>query len=441
MQDQLYMKVLFCLSENGFSLDELVIKVKELFAREGMAGLIRFILKLLDESLSVKLRQGNIKLPCCCKEDPCYDFHDYRKRRFRTSVGVVHIEWRRFRCRKCNKTVIPLKEYLGISKYQSKTSELEKIIAEVVSDQSYRRTSSHLNIIGEIPVPRSTAHRWVMESDCDELRFDSNTVDCLFVDGTGYKRRPDKESSNRGELRVVLGVRNDGYVYPFGVWSGSTWKEIGKELRKKKLHDGPLANVLISDGEPGLSEGLADLIADHQRCHWHAIRDMKYMMWSDKADKKESYDMQSRLAGIIGIELPEEDFKKVSEDDKKHLSSSVKQAEKKLDELVSELTVKGYSKAANYVENAKDKLFTYVRFFLKYGLVSKRTSSFIERIMREIGRRLKRIAFGWSQNGAAKMARIIIKRITSEHEWKLYWDKRLNIKENVLLTFQGVYTK
>ena len=437
MQEQLYMKVLFCLPEEGFSLDELVIKTKELFEREGMSAFIRFILMFLDESLSIKLREGNFSLPCSCK-DSCYVFHGYRKRRFRTSAGLVEIEWRRFRCKKCNKTIIPLQDFLGIDKYQSKTPELEKMFTEVVSEQSYRRTSSHFNIIGEIPIPKSTAHRWVMESDCDELRINGDTVDCLFVDGTGYKRRPAEDSNNRGELRVALGVRKDGYVFPFGAWSGSSWKEIGKELRMKKLHDGPLANVLISDGEPGLAEGLADLIDEQQRCHWHTVRDLKYMMWSDEANKKESCDMQSRLAGIIGIELPEEDFKKVSEDDKKHLSSSVKDAEQKLETLVSELTKKGYSKAANYVKNAKDKLFTYVRFFLKYGLVSKRTSSFIERIMREIGRRIKKIAFGWSQEGAAKMARIIIKRITSEYEWKKYWERRLNIKDNVFLLFKGV---
>lgn len=37
--------------------------------------------------------------------------------------------------------------------------------------------------------------------------------------------------------------------------------------------------------------------------------------------------------------------------------------------------------------------------------------------MREIARRLKRIAFGWSPKRAAKMTRIILKRFTSAGEW------------------------
>jgi hypothetical protein len=79
-----------------------------------------------------------------------------------------------------------------------------------------------------------------------------------------------------------------------------------------------------------------------------------------------------------------------------------------------------------------------VRWWLKSGLVMPRASSMIERLMRELGRRLKRIAFGWSECGAAKMARIIIKRITSAGEWTAYWHARLRITGNVTLTLNRI---
>ena len=62
-------------------------------------------------------------------------------------------------------------------------------------------------------------------------------------------------------------------------------------------------------------------------------------------------------------------------------------------------------------------------------------------MFREIGRRLKKIAFGWSEQGAAKMARIIIKRIASAGEWEQYWRKRLRIEDNVMLIYRGVRAK
>jgi len=119
----------------------------------------------------------------CCS-NPQYEHHDLSDRRFRTSVGKVIIRWHRLKCTNCGKTVIPLREFLGLELYQSKTSELEKPVAEVVSEQSYRRSSNHLESIGSTPVPKSTAHRWVVQSECDRIDTGQETFDLLLADRT-----------------------------------------------------------------------------------------------------------------------------------------------------------------------------------------------------------------------------------------------------------------
>jgi hypothetical protein len=279
-----------------------------------------------------------------------------------------------------------------------------------------------------------------MESNCDELKTDGKVVDVLFADGTGYKRRPDPAAgqNNRGEVRVAMGVRSDGTVVPFGAWSGKSWEEIGRAIRDKTVEVSPAAKVLVSDGEAALAEGLAHVANAEQRSHWHAVRDLDWTMWKDDAPKSERRAMQTRLAGILGIELPADDFRHVPDEHKARIEQRTRDAEDKIDELIGELSGKGYTEAATYVRNAKDRLFTYVRFWLATGLISPRASSMIERMMREIGRRLKRIAFGWSERGAAKMARIIIKRITTAGEWDAYWKQRLRIIGNVVLIYRGV---
>ena len=69
----------------------------------------------------------------------------------------------------------------------------------------------------------------------------------------------------------------------------------------------------------------------------------------------------------------------------------------------------------------------------------------IERLMREIGRRLKKIAFGWSESGAAKMARMVIARILNPTGWREHWESRRRIVGDAIIVFQGVevitYTK
>jgi hypothetical protein len=441
MKRTIALEVASALSEKGFSLDELVFRAQELFEKEGIAGFVALLLELVDEGLNVELVQGKAQWkPKACCEDPCYEHSRRAPRRFRTSVGVVRLQWRRLRCTRCGKTVVPLREFLGLKPYQSKSAELERTVLEVVSEQNYRRTSRHLDVIGMIPVPKSTAHRWVMESNCDEIDVDGKVVDVLVADGTGYKRRPEPEKgkNNRGKLRIALGVASDGTVVPFGAWADKNWTEIGNEMRQATRRISPKAKILVSDGELGLAEGLAEIANEQQRSHWHLTRDLGVYLWRDDARASDRKEMPRRLAGILGVELPREDFQEVKSRDKARLEKTTEEAENKIDELIEELKMKGYGEAATYVSRAAHNLFAYVRLWLKYGLVSPRASSMIERMMRELGRRIKKIAHGWKERGVAKMARLIIKRITTANEWEKYWYKRLRITGNVALSLRAV---
>ena len=136
--------------------------------------------------------------------------------------------------------------------------------------------------------------------------------------------------------------------------------------------------------------------------------------------------------------MPEDDFEKVSPADKAALAKAVTDAEEKVETLWKHLMVKGYAEASGYVAKMSGQLFSYVRRWLETGLVSPRAASWIERVMREIARRLKRMAFGWSEQGAAKMARIILKRFTSAAAWEKYWKKKLRIEGNVVLVLRSI---
>ena len=145
------------------------------------------------------------------------------------------MRWRRLRCRNCGRTIIPLRKFLGLEPYQSKTAELEKMVTEVISEQSYRRSCIHLDIIGNIPVPKSTAHRWVAQSDCDHINPDQGTFKFIYADGTGYKRRPDlhRHINNRGELKIALGVDKYGQIGPLGACADLSWDDAAERNRRQ----------------------------------------------------------------------------------------------------------------------------------------------------------------------------------------------------------------
>ena len=127
MQNIIAMEVLSAVSENGFSLDELVFKTKVLFEEEGLAGFVALILRLVDERICLDLTQGRSrKNLCTCYSQPRYHHLDQLDRQFRTSIGTVMFRWRRLRCQNCGRTIIPLRKFLGLEPYQSKTAELEK---------------------------------------------------------------------------------------------------------------------------------------------------------------------------------------------------------------------------------------------------------------------------------------------------------------------------
>ena len=259
-----------------------------------------------------------------------------------------------------------------------------------------------------------------------------------MADGTGYKRRPDPEEKldNQGELRVVIGFDAAGQAVPLGTWSGQSWEQIGQELQVRS-GGRPLAEQLTCDGERGLADALSGVVNRVQRCHWHLVHDLDRLMWFDRAPLAERRQGQKELAGLLAIELPAQEYEPVREQDQAECRQRINQAQGELERLAGMLAGKGYHQAATYVAAATQRLFSYVRFWLQTGVVAARTTSLLERLMRELGRRLKRIAFGWSQAGAAKMARILIKKICDPQQWEAYWKEKLGITGKVRIQFRG----
>ena len=112
------------------------------------------------------------------------------------------------------------------------------------------------------------------------------------------------------------------------------------------------------------------------------------------------------------------------------------QAEKDLDMLINDIRLKGYTAAVNYLERAKHAMFGYVRRWLALGLVCPRASSFIERTMLAIGRRIKKLGYNWKDEGVGKIARIVLKLFATEGEWEEYWRKRMDLNQSVMLSFK-----
>lgn len=434
MQVKLNSSIWCCLSESGFSLDEMVIRLKELFESEGFPGILKLIIGLVQDKLIADSIAGRKDWGCC--DSPKYVLNGGYPRSLKTSLGKVAMNWFRLKCNNCGGDIVPLKLFMGIEKHQYNSGELEQLVIDAVSKDSYRRAVQSVGATGFVRVSHSSAHRWVMQSDCDEVDFSGKTgkksgAVQILPDGTGFKGQPRDGEAKKGELKVMIGVDKKGDVFPMGAWAGESWDDVHGKLKEKlkKLPDG---SILLSDGEPGISEAFADLVDEEQRCHWHLNRDLYHAMWQDGGTVKESKPLQKALAGVLAIELPGEDVSEVSETQKDEIEERMENAESAIVKLISYLEAQGYNKAANYLENARRGMFGYIRRWLKLGIICPRASSMIERVMRELGRRLKKLAYNWSDKGIAKVARIILKKFTDLKQWNDYWKKKLRLDGNVI---------
>jgi hypothetical protein len=339
--------------------------------------------------------------------------------------NVVEFRPAMIECQGCGKRLTPILDALELEPYQRRTDGLLRVVTESVAETSYRRGAGQLEVFGEVPVPKSTAHRWVADVELPVQEIRGEPI--LGGDGTGFKRQP----GERGEVRFVLEIGENGRLHPLGVWAGASWKEISEELKDRQAGQ---AKMFISDGERALENWLGRLAEDQSRCHWHLSRDAGYAMWQDQAPLSERKETQKELRRLLAIGIPEKDLEQVSPEEKEELCRRIAAAEAKLDELHRDFEKKGYEKAATYLANARDRLFGYLQLWLETGIACPRATSIIENLIRELVRRLKKIGWNWSDAGAARMGRIVMVRRYDQEAWEEYWKHRLNLQDRCQIT-------
>jgi len=244
-----------------------------------------------------------------------------------------------------------------------------------------------------------------------------------MADGTGVKQ----QKGRKGELRAVIGITKAGRVEPLGSFTNTAWPEV-ERIVKERIKEAKKYNIpFVYDGEPGLDDFLAG-VAESQRCTWHASRGLYHSLWQDGLKKKDSQPETDKIKQFIGIELPEGDFELLKEEDKEQVKLKYESSKAEIKELIRTFREKGYKTGASYLENLSDRLFVNIEIWLKTGVIAPKTTSLLERLFREVGRRLKKIAWGWSDKAVTNISKMIMIRQYSRDKWEQYWKEKLGIK-------------
>ena len=322
---------------------------------------------------------------------------------------------------------------MKIGPYARKEMNFEQEVTEAVIDTNYRRLIDGRSI----DISLGGIHNLVVESDIDKTFQEPVLADdfsAILADGTGVKQ----QKGSKGELRVVVGITKSGRVEPLGSFSNMEWSEIEKTIKQRVKDTKAYGIPFIYDGEPGLDNFLAD-VAMSQRCTWHAPRGLYHSLWQDGFKKKDSQPEMDKIKQLIGIDLPDGDFELLKEEDKQQVNEKYKSSKAQIKELIETFREKGYRHGASYLENLSERLFTNVEIWLKTGVIAPKTTSLLERLFREVGRRLKKIAWGWSDEAVTNISKMIMIKQYSKEKWEQYWKEKLGIKGYFSIEILEVY--
>jgi hypothetical protein len=443
MEQQIHITLWFDLSIGKVNLNEIVYRLQEL-KNPLMLQVLDNILRNYDDLISDRLsHHGGVIPPSkrrkglgrhVRKNDPnsryCHGRRikkrGYRSqpRRFSTVFGNLDLPMRVAQCRTCGARYSPLLSALNVVPYVRKEANLEHQIIEAVIDTNYRRLiEGH-----SIDISLGGVHNVVVGSDIDRQDQDPIDIDelsAIIADGTGVKQQKGK----KGELRAVIGITTDGDVEPLGTFANTKWDQIERVIKERIKHTKASGIPFIYDGEPGLDDFLSE-VAQTQRCTWHGPRGLYHSLWEDGLKKKDSQPQIDKLKHLIGIELPQSDYELLKEVDKQSVQRQYESSKAEINDLINIFKQRGYHHGAAYLENLTQRLFTHVEIWLRTGVIAPKTTSLLERIFREIGRRLKRIAWGWSDSAVSKLSKMIILKKYSKEKWEQYWKQKLGIDGN-----------
>jgi hypothetical protein len=315
-----------------------------------------------------------------------------RQRKLRTSSGVLEFGLKQVTCRDCRRTWSPFAQMLGLLPRQRIAEELERKLVECVTDLPYGKTCRLAEAwLGASVSPR-TLHRCVQERG-SRVRFTPAEPTAVVVaDGTKVPAGPSERGMevrfsfqilgrHEEHKRVVVEKRIAGW----GVGPGS-WREA--------LPPGIATEVIVTDREKGLPELLAQRFPTlrHQHCEWHLVHTLDHLLYLDGVGVKERKPLKSELAKIVW-------------------GKTIKDRRSAYAAFCAKLAC--YPKAHTMLTDAIGNVLFEVPS-------RERTSSVIEREMREINRRSD-VGVLWSERGVDNLLKLRAALRINKDDFERVW--------------------
>ena len=316
-----------------------------------------------------------------------------RERVVKTSRGGMRLPLLQSTCLACGKTRAPWADALGLGNRRRVTEALVRKAVERVSHLSYRRAADTVAECLGVSIAPSTLHRYVQETAARvELTPDEN-AEIVIADGTkvragARKALEDLRLGFQLAGRSQEGSRTRANLRLIGLDVGlGTWVSVLRgDLRTK---------VVITDAEAAVESHIRERYpnARHQFCEWHVSYSLNYSLRADGVPLEERRALQREMNRILWGRSTQRRKRTLYDRFMARMKPHV-------------TTYKQLRRASDHILFAEPS--------------PERTSSLVERQMREVDRRVW-IGARWSVQGMRNLLLLSLAKTHNPDDYARAW--------------------
>lgn len=314
-----------------------------------------------------------------------------RIRVLQTLAGSLVLPLVQMTCRACGRTRAPYAETLGLVTRERYAAELRRTLIERVYEMSYSRSTRLARELWGVRLSASTLHGFVQSAGRGVELTPRRGPALLLADGTKVRAgdraaqedlrlafqllgRSREGGRTRADLRLV------GLAAGLGSWPAVLRRDCGAE-------------VVVTDAEASLPAQVRACYpqARHQWCEWHVGYTLGWSLYEDQVPRKERKHLQDELKGILWG----------------------KQRQRSKQRRYTRFLKRLPLRSRKQLERAR----SYILFDVPSG---ERTTSLVERQMREINRRVN-VGARWSLRGVENLMRLSMAQRHNPEDYHRLW--------------------
>ena len=306
-----------------------------------------------------------------------------------TCLGEIRFTAKKIIRRSDGQTSTPILEALDV-KRRRYSRGVRMRLAEFASKMSYGDACLEFETATGVHVPKRTVHSFVGEIAPRLLEAGkmAGKAEIVIGDSTKVRARASREMNN---VRVL--ITGGGRLLSLGV--NEEWPRAEAE-------------VLVSDGEPGLVNAVE--AKSRQLCVIHALKYLLFTLWREGMSPEDRHEAGEAVRHVI---FPLVYSARRHPDDGEGLRARIDEALRELREVACKLRGRGYPKAAGFLERNARFMVTFAEVALE-GVRIPYTTNRIERLMGEVSKRCKHQWMHWSTDGLKNILILVLVRYTDE---------------------------